>query len=129
MRCAYLTDGAALNGFTLENGATLTGGLVGDSSDSGGGAFCASTNAVVSNCFLTNNSSVFGGGICHGILNNSLVIGNLGLYGGGAFGSTLNNCTVLNNYCEWPYPVVGSGPGGGGTYDCVVRNSIVVNNY
>ncbi len=129
VRCAWLTDGAVLNGFTLQNGATLTGGLVGDSSDSGGGAFCASTNAVVSNCFLTNNSSVFGGGICHGILNNSLVIGNLGLYGGGAFGTALNNCTVLNNYCEWPYPVVGSGPGGGGTYDCVVRNSIVVNNY
>ena len=129
VRCAYLTDGAALNGFTLENGATPSGGFVGDISDSGGGVFCTSTNAVVSNCFLTNNSSIFGGGICHGTLNNSLVIGNLGLYGGGAFGATLNNCTVLNNYCEWPYPIMGSGPSGGGTYDCVVRNSIVVNNY
>jgi hypothetical protein len=129
IRCVYLTNSAVLNGFTLQNGATLTGGFVGDISDSGGGAFCTSTNAVVSNCFLTNNSSVFGGGICHGMLNNSLVIGNLGLYGGGAFGTTLNNCTVLNNYCEWPYPVMGSGPGGGGTYDCVVRNSVVVNNY
>ncbi len=129
IRCAYLTNGATLKGFTLVNGATLSGGLVGDISDSGGGAFCTSTNAVVSNCFLTNNSSVFGGGIGHGTLNNSLAIGNLGLYGGGAYGTTINNCTVVNNYCECPFIVMGSGPGGGGTYDCVVRNSIVVNNY
>jgi hypothetical protein len=129
VRCAYLTDGAALNGFTLENGATPSGGFVGDISDSGGGVFCTSTNAVVSNCFLTNNSSIFGGGICHGTLNNSLVIGNLGFYGGGAFGATLNNCTVLNNYCEAQYSVMGSGPGGSGTYDCVVRNCIVEANY
>ena len=129
VRCAYLTDGAALNGFTLENGATPSGEFVGDISDGGGGVFCTSINAVVSNCVLTNNFSVFGGGICHGMLNNSLVTGNLGLYGGGAFGATLNNCTVLNNYCEWPDPIMGSSPGGGGTYDCVVRNSIVVNNY
>ncbi len=129
VRCAYLTNGATLNGFTLQNGATFSGGFVGDISDSGGGAFCASTNAVISNCFLTNNSSVFGGGICHGTLNNSLVIGNLAPYGGGGYGATLNNCTVLNNYCQSPYPVMGGGPGGGGTYDCVVRNSIVVNNY
>ncbi len=127
IRCVYLTNGAALNGFTLENGATSSGGLGGDISDSGGGAFCASTNAVVSNCVLTNNSSVFGGGICNGMLNNSLVIGNLAPYGGGAYGATLNNCTVFNNYCETAIVFL---PGhGGGTHDCVVRNSIVVNNY
>jgi hypothetical protein len=129
VRCAYLTDGAALQGFTLASGATPSGGFVGDISDSGGGVFCTSTNAIVSNCLLTNNSSIFGGGICHGTLNNSLVIGNLGLYGGGAFGATLNNCTVVNNYCETSYPVPGSGPGGGGTYDCAVRNSIVMHNF
>ena len=126
VRCAYLTNGTALNGFTLENGATPGGGSGGDISDSGGGVFCTS-NAVVSNCFLTNNSSVFGGGICHGILNNSLVVGNLASYGGGAYGATLNNCTVVNNYCETP--VVGINGYSGGTYDCAVRNSIVVDNY
>jgi len=128
VRCAYLTNGAALNGFTLENGATSSGGLGGDISDSGGGAFCASTNAVVSNCVLTNNSSVFGGGICNGMLNNSLVIGNLAPYGGGAYGATLNNCTVVNNYCVTPF-VDAAGYRAGGTYDCVVQNSIVVNNF
>jgi len=123
VRCAYLTNGAVLNGFTLENGATPGGGYGGDISDSGGGVFCDSTNTVVSNCVLTNNSSIFGGGICQGTLNNSLVIGNLASYGGGAYSTTLNNCTVVNNYC---LTLTGYG---GGTYDCVVRNSIVVNNF
>ncbi len=127
VRCAYLTGGATLYGFTLENGATLSGGLVGDISDSGGGAFCTSTNAVVSNCVLTNNSSMFGGGICQGTLNNSLVVCNLAPYGGGAYESTLNNCTVVNNYSVTPNPT--STHNGGGTYDCPVQNSIVNGNF
>jgi len=127
VRCAYLTNGAALNGFTLENGATPSGGYGGDISDSGGGAFCTSTNAVVSDCVLTNNSSIFGGGICGGMLKNSLMIGNLAPYGGGAYGATLNNCTVVNNFCETPHN--GASGYGGGMYGCVVRNSIVVANY
>jgi len=125
IRCVYLTNGAALNGFTLENGATPGGGSVGDISDSGGGVFCDATNAIVSNCVLTNNSSVFGGGICHGTLINSLVVGDKAtFYGGGACGASLNNCTVINNYIPTPYANAGAG-----TYNCAVQNSIVMNNY
>lgn len=98
VRCAWLTNGAILNGFTLENGATWTNG---DNLalQSGGGVWCASTNAFVCNCLLTNNfASYGGGGIAFGTLNNSLEVLNVADYGGGAYEATLNNCTVQNNY-------------------------------
>jgi hypothetical protein len=126
VRCAWLTNGAVLSGFTLENGATGIGGFIGGSSDSGGGVWCTSTNSVVSNCLLTNNSAIFGGGIANGTLNNSLVAYNLAAYGGGACDTTLNNCTVVNNLCVTPF--LGASGFGGGTYNCVVRNSIVIGN-
>jgi hypothetical protein len=66
VRCVYLADGAALLGFTLSNGAT-SGAF-----DYGGGVWCASTNAVLSNCVLTANCAVYqGGGAFGGTLKNS----------------------------------------------------------
>lgn len=123
VRCAWLADGAVLSGFTLANGATGTGNVVGALADSGGGVFCASTNGVVANCVLTNNFSIFGGGIYGGTLNNSLVIGNVATWGGGAYNATLNNCTVIENYCT---RLVNNS--GAGTYDCAVQNCIVLYN-
>ncbi len=124
VRCAWLTNGAILNGFTLENGATWTNG---DdlALQSGGGVWGASTNAIVCNCLLSNNfASYGGGGIGFGTLNNSLVVQNVATYGGGAYEATLNNCTVQNNFTT-----VFASMRGGGTYGGSVRNSIVVNNY
>jgi hypothetical protein len=124
VRCAWLTNGAALNGFTLQNGATRStgdGGFLGGGLESGGGVWCISTNEVVSNCVLTNNSANFGGGAVYGTLANSLIVGNTAREGGGVLYSALNNCTVVNNY-------VTSGSGGG-TYSATVKNSIVVGNY
>lgn len=125
VRCAWLTNNAVLNGFTLENGATRASGdfVSGGPLESGGGVFCASTNGVVANCFLTNNIAIFGGGIYGGTLNNSLVVGNVAALGGGGYYATLNNCTVVYN----------QSPGfvndnGAGTYDCAVQNSIVLYN-
>jgi hypothetical protein len=124
VRCAWLTNGAILNGFTLENGATWTNG---DdlALQSGGGVWCASTNTSVCNCLLSNNfASYGGGGIGFGTLNNSLVVQNVATYGGGAYEATLNNCTVQNNFTT-----VFASMRGGGTYGGSVQNSIVVNNY
>src|SRR5260221_130418 len=86
IRCVYLADGAVLSGFTVSSGATLTG--FGDSTHtSGGGIWCESTNAVVTNCVIRGNSAFS--------------------YGGGAFGGTLNNCMLSSN------SVTGMNAGGG----------------
>jgi hypothetical protein len=121
VRCAYLADGAVLNGFTLCNGATLAGNLAGGPSDSGGGIYCVSANGQAVNCVLSNNSAIFGGGIANGTLNNSLVILNqAGSEGGGGYSGSLNNCTVVDNTALTL---------AGGTYYSTVENSIVVANY
>ncbi len=148
VRCAWLNNGAVLSGFALQNGATRNAGTNANSL-SGGGVWCASTNALVSYCLLTNNAATDGGGIAFGTLNNCfvvnnlaadgggcysatlnncLVVSNLATYGGGAYNSTLNNCTVVENSNTninlSPFPMYGAG-----TYYGLTRNSIVLNNY
>ena len=125
VRCAWLTNGAVLSGFTLQNGATRAfTGLSGAAAESGGGVWCVSTNGLVSNCVLTNNRAIYGGGISYGTLNNSLVLYNVATYGGGSYFATLNNCAVVNNYTS-----TSTFNRGAGTYDGIARNSIVVGNY
>src|SRR5262245_11120632 len=58
IRCVYLTNGAALIGFTLTNGAVTRTDACSDRSlvepsSSGGGVWCESTNAFLLNCVLT----------------------------------------------------------------------------
>jgi hypothetical protein len=122
VRCAWLTNGAVLSGFTLQNGATAN---TGDDTalQSGGGVWCASSNSLVANCVLSNNfASYGGGGIISGTLNNSLVVQNVAYYGGGAYNAALNNCTVQENYAVLNNQ-------GGGTYAGLVQNSIVRGNF
>ena len=125
-RCAYLTDGAVLSGFTLRNGATRATGdsYTNGPLESGGGVWCDSTNCLVSNCILSKNSAIYGGGISQGTLNNSFVTLNLAVYGGGAYAASLNNCTVVNNH-----KMTINSNRGAGTYDGYIINSIVMYNY
>jgi hypothetical protein len=122
VRCAWLTNGAVLNGFTLFNGSTRAGGGNGSQ---GGGAWCSASNAIVSNCLLTNNIAADGGGIAFGTINNSLLVFNSATTGQAAYEATLNQCTVQGDLGRssilsqfWP-----------GTYECLARNSIVVGYY
>ena len=145
IRCAYLTNGAALVGFTLTNGATRGGGTDLIKEQSGAAVWCEAISATVSNCVLTHcYANEYGGGAYSGTLNNCLVsnttafisgggtyLANLngsvlcsnrlvqGSGGGGAAYGTLSNCLVIWNLA----------PGyGGGAYYSTLNNCVVSNN-
>ena len=97
VRCAYLTNGAALYGFTLTNGATHSGGDL-SREMCGGGIWCASVAAVVSNCIVTSNTAAYyGGGVYSGTLNACTIWRNSALSGGGACYGALYSCTLTSN--------------------------------
>lgn len=120
VRCVWLADGAVLGGFTLRNGGTRTGGYL-NTDASGGGFWGASSNALLFNCLLTNNTAVNGGGAAYGTVVDSIVTGNTASAGGGAYSANVINCTVVNNSAS------GFTDAGGTEYG-MVRNSIVVRN-
>jgi len=100
VRCAYLTNGAVLIGFTLTNGATQMFAGIGNSDEhlSGGGVWCESDSAVLSNCVIVGNTAdIRGGGVYYGTLNHCTLTGNAAVLGGGAYGAALCNCTLSGN--------------------------------
>jgi hypothetical protein len=115
VRCVYLTDGASLVGFTLTNGATPL-------NLNGGGVYCHSASATLSNCVLAYNSASWdGGGAFSGVVQNCTLTGNTATSdGGGASLSVLNNCIISSN------STAGSG---GGTVNSTLSNCIVRFNY
>jgi hypothetical protein len=114
VRCAYLTNGATLTGFTLTNGLA----------QSGGGAWCLSDNAFLSNCIVVNNQAAEGGGVFSGTVENCILLNNHGVYeGGGALVSTLNNSVLTGNMAGG-----GGGGSGGGASFCVLNSCTVVSN-
>jgi len=99
VRCAWLTNNAALIGFTLQAGATATSGSL-YAQMSGGGVWCASSNAIVANCVIVSNTAYYyGGGAYQGWLQNCLVITNSSANsdGGGAAYAVMTSCTVVGN--------------------------------
>src|SRR6266540_3253731 len=118
VRCVYLTNGAALIGFTLTNGATRVGDC-GFDYNSGAGVWCESASVVISNCVLTGNSA-WGGGF-QGTLNDCTLTGNSAqTYGGGVSLSTLNNCTLRANSAQNGF--------GGGAYYGTLNNCALASN-
>jgi hypothetical protein len=109
-QCVYLASDAVLVGFTLTNGAA----------DNGGGVYCESASAVLSNCVLSGNSAWnVGGGAYGGTLNNCTLTGNSASYGGGAADATLNNCTLSGNSASY----------GGGAADATLNNCALTDNW
>jgi hypothetical protein len=121
-RCAWLTNGATLCGFTLRWGGTRN---TGDPATltSGGGVWCSSATAIVTNCYIMScQAASQGGGAYGGTLKNCWIWSNYALSGGGgAYGSILNNCTLMNNYI--------SGVNGGATRSCVLTNCTLSYNF
>ena len=122
VRCAWLTNGASLLGFTLMGGATLTSGTA-TTLQSGGGVWCASTNSFIGNCIIaTNTSYLYGAGVYQGKVSNSLVTGNgYASFGGGTSGAICNaileNCTLVSNLTS-----------GGVVNPVAMTNCIIYNN-
>jgi hypothetical protein len=147
IRCVYLGDGAVLDGFTLTNGATLDGSSDGIAQfrDAGGGAFCESSDSIITNCIVRDNLSggIWGGdvsdcviqsnsgfGVAAHMLSRSVITGNQGRgvhssttdnclialnSGGGAENSRLSHCTIVSNTAN----------SWAGTLNCNLTNSIV----
>ena len=118
IRCAYLTNGAVLSGFTLTGGATADSG--GTSWDrSGGGLWCEQTSALATNCIISGNSAAWaGGGSFHGSLNNCTLNRNsAGSIGGGAYSCKLIKCIISEN-SAW----------GGGAIDAGVLNNCIISS-
>ncbi len=108
VRCAYVTNGAVLVGFTLTNGATRAWGDY-SRECSGGGAWCEPAG-ILSNCTLTGNTAdKSGGGAYGGTLNDCKLMGNTAPdgNGGGVYGGVLNRCTLTGNL---------AGDSGGGAF-------------
>jgi len=75
VRCVWLCSEAILSGFTLTNGATRAVGEGNALVDrSGGGAWCESKAATLTNCVLAGNASAYaGGGALRGHLSTALL--------------------------------------------------------
>ncbi len=109
VRCAWVTNGATLVGFTLQGGATPVG-------QNGGGVYCY-PSATVANCIIQGNMASMGGGAYGGTLRNCAILGNTApsRHWGGVSGANLINCTVVGNM-------------GGGALVANVTNCIIVQN-
>ena len=124
-RCAWLTNGATLSGFSLKYGLSQFSPAIA-SSQYGGGVWCMSASALVTNCFLYGNHANYGGGAYGGTLKNCHLEGNFaqaqfgGGAGGGAYGSVLNSCELFGN-------TIIDGLGGA-TYNCVLTNCTIAFN-
>ena len=92
MRCVYMSAGN-LNGFTLTRGSTAS--YVSGGEDDGGGAYAS--GGTLSNCIISGNYGVYGGGVYGGTLNNCVISRNGANAGGGAYGAVLNNCIITSN--------------------------------
>jgi hypothetical protein len=118
VRCAYLTNGATLAGFTLINGATRVSGDVSHEC-SGGGAWCESVSAVIFDCALRDNAAyTAGGGVCNAWAINCTLNNNFAYSGGGAYQGTLISCKLNSNSAVY----------GGGAADTMLINCTLSTN-
>ncbi len=119
IRCVYLTNGAALTGFSLNTGATRA---LGDAVKErcGGGVWCESATATVSNCVISGNvAHHFGAGVFSGTLYNSRVISNVAYQGGGVASNSVFSSAFIANQA--------AGAGGGAFASSLFNSTIVAN--
>jgi len=134
VRCAHLTGGSVLAGFTLSGGHTASNPRDEVHEGSGGGVWCDDT-AMVSNCIIEGNSAQnhgagtyrgtiadcvirgnyavnSGGGTCDGTIERCTVVSNSAYSGGGSYRGTLTGCRIMRNTARGIPPVYAGGGGG-----------------
>ena len=108
------TEGAVLDGFTLQNGngTFITIPYVGAGFYAGGGIFCEGSSPTITNCKIANNYAYFGGGIylraSAPTITNCMIVKNWAtgiIHGGGGIylensSPTITNCTVSTNFAN-----------------------------
>lgn len=154
VRCAYLTNGAVLAGFTLRHGSTRTNGTALTQSN-GGGVWCESNDSVISNCVFVanvcnfdggaayrgtlvdcllkdNSASMFnegggsGGGLAWGVARHCVISNNTSAgIGGAAHAATLTDCVLVGNTLKGRY--LWRYDGGGASF-CNLTNCTIANN-
>jgi hypothetical protein len=117
-RCAYLSNGSILSGFTLTNGNS--GGI----GSKGGGALSEAWG-ILTNCVLTGNGAFTGGGVYGGTLYRCRLEHNGAAFEGGAASAVLYGCLVNSNSASGFYKAGGSGGGAGG---CTLFNCVLTGN-
>lgn len=96
VRCAYVTNGALLAGFTLAGGDTASSG---DEFKQlrGGGVWCE-PGGVVSNCLIQGNRAVNnGGGTAYGTIVDCRVFDNTAGWGAGCADGHVIRCSIYGN--------------------------------
>lgn len=131
VRGAYLVDGATLIGFTIEHGATRQLWNTPTNADAnGGGVWCQSSNALVSNCIIVSNAcSIYGAGVYSGKLTGCQVnynsIQGFGSYGAGAVAySSVADSTINSNF----FFESGGEAAGAGAFSCDLSNCVIDGN-
>lgn len=120
VRCAYVTNGAVLDGFRLTAGYSKADGDM-DRERSGGGVWCE-TNGVVSNCLIEVNwASWYGGGAYGGTLSHCTVSDNSAQTGAGTAYCVVKNSTITRNATR----TYGDG---GGTYQGTLNECVISRN-
>lgn len=148
-RCAFVTNGATLSGFTLQNGlvgwvqtTVILGRSITKTNLGNGGGVAglipSLSQGVVTNCIITGNNALgYGGGASDVSLVNCTLQYNNAISGGGAFDCTLSNCVVNSNSGQSTGSSSGGGPGlpatttpgaGGGIYGGLAYNCLIENN-
>ena len=137
VRGVYMTNGAALIGFLIMGGGTLRTPTDITNDGTGGGIWCESSGAVISNCIIAGSTaSVNGSGTYGGTFYNCTLITNS--VGGGpaqsaAFNSTLYNCSIISNYLGgvgscWLSNCTLIGNAGGGANNSTLINCLIFSN-
>ena len=119
VRCAFLTNGAALVGFTLTNGSVRATTYL-NLGDPAGGVYSSSSDAMISNCVVANCAAYAGGGAESGTFVHCLITNCVAHIGGaGAYSANLVQCEVIWNTSDYY---------AGGLYYCNATNCNIIDN-